>query len=160
MLLLLSLLISSAVPSDPSVTLSGDLWRALQAPEAESPEKPPGPVVSEREVRLRWEDEQLHVQVRWRVHSEKPGWFDAPLAGNELVLGSVTWNGRAAAVVSTPKGAIVTGWVAGTAWIEASGVVQQDPRTRAVGLTLMESVQSEVWVDAGEWGWCGLCFVV
>jgi len=94
----------------------------MQAPEP-VPIVAPGPRVVSRDLQLRKYSEGVDLVVRWRFDADEPGWFDAPLIGADVLVTSLSWNGRAVGL-SPSDGPMraVTLWVDGPGELVLRGV--------------------------------------
>lgn len=140
-LLLLLACLALGAP-EPTVTLHGATWRALQGPEP-TVTPAPGPLVTTREVDLWWDGEVLRVQATWTLVSEEPTWQVLPLLGPGLHVDAVQWGGRPAVLVGG-DGTLVIGRGVGRQTITFSGVLPGDPTRAPVSLALLGAAAGTV----------------
>ena len=121
---MLALLAQGAELDRPEVVLSGARWRALVGPELPAIEDP-GPRVVDRTVRLSKTEKGLRIEARWRLDAERGGWFVAPLVGDDVVLTSLTWRGRAEGLGPPSAGMRpVALWVDGPGELVLTGILE------------------------------------
>ncbi|MFT7519266.1 MAG: hypothetical protein ACI9MC_001406 [Kiritimatiellia bacterium] len=145
--LLASLVI--AAPLDGDVTMDGKTWARLVASPPISTSEGHGPAAVSRQVKLRWDGEVTHVEVRWRIEAQKQGWWRERLAGPGVLVERVTWNGRAGPTSSNVEGTFVTGRVTGPVIIVLVGTLKGDPSRAAVPVELAKASLGTVQIEAG-----------
>ena len=138
------ILMLAQLASAGTVTMDGEVWKSLLAPEAPPAEKGPGPAVTWRDLRLQPRKEEVSFTATYTIRAESRGWFDGVLAGRGVEIKSAIWNGREAATTTGNDGTSITGWVEDRVELVVTGVVAGDASRGDVAFGLLDAPTGNV----------------
>ncbi len=126
------------------VTVDGSVYRALIA--EDEPEVDPRQtlVVSDRDVRLRWDGKALQIRSVWRLVPKERTWLDLPIAGPQVRVDRVLLGGVLAKLRVEGGYTRITAQIDRPVELVLEGAVEGDPTRGPLSIPLAGAVRGQV----------------
>ncbi|HWB79494.1 MAG TPA: hypothetical protein VG755_31245, partial [Nannocystaceae bacterium] len=143
----LLLALALAPPAAGSVELDGAHAIALRDAAKDPGGAPAGPAAITRTVRLVRTPAGTELRARWRIVAGKPGWLAGRLVSGDVLVRSVTIDGRPAAAAGDSPATHVLVHVDREVVLELDAIVRGDVSRAPIELGLLPAVRGTVTID-------------